>query len=57
MFVKIIRIVEIKEILFILIFSLIIVIKGEKHIVVNVIKGIKKYPSLISTVGESAYLR
>jgi hypothetical protein len=56
-FVIIIIIVEIKEIYLAPIFSSIIATKGEKHIDVNVIMGIKKYPSFISTLGESVFLR
>jgi hypothetical protein len=55
--VIIIIIVEIKETYLTPIFSSIIATKGEKHIEVNVIIGIKKYPSFISTLGESVFLR
>jgi len=39
------------------IFSSNIVIKGEKHMEVKVIIGEKKYPSFISTEGESLYFK
>jgi hypothetical protein len=39
------------------ILSSIIVIIGEKHIEVNVIIGLKKYPSFISTEGDCLYFK
>ena len=51
------RIVDNKLIIFNPTFSSNIVIKGEKHIEVNVMMELKKYPSLISTEGESLYFK
>jgi hypothetical protein len=49
--------IDIKEIYFMPIFSFIMETKGEQHNEVNIIKGIKKYPSFISTEGESEYFK
>ena len=54
---KITRIVDNKHINFNPILASNIVIKGEKHIEVKVIIELKKYPSFISTEGESLYFK
>ena len=51
------KIVDIKLINFKPIFASNKVIKGEKHIEVNVIIGLKKQPSFISIAGEPLYFK